>query len=387
MAVTFAQKGEEASLLCLDASCSYFVVHGSLLPVVDTSEQATPPAFVAGPILQSSSRSALRQAYPDEEAAVATEAKHSPQSTRPGAPKGGPRQGLPYRVACGVEGLPVPACCSWTFSCDDGSSSAGASAWTCATPTKHSDLMGLIENGSGAIKSVASKRRTPATAGTPPPSSPEARIAAPNAGAAAPIAEIAQDTKRMEGRPILPGQSLDQYLLPMPPGEAEETDPEGEKRKCPEAFPAKPEGSFGNETAPRRWRLEARDGVCVGRVSRRFLRELELEEPKHHVEVKVAFLRRTEVSGENTTRFSPFKTQRSRAAVPLTLNLANSLLLVPVSVPAPATLPTSCSIFRALKRSAVPRIFETGSFLLVLSESFRASSWWFGTAALSGPTH
>lgn len=311
MAVTFAQKGEDASLLCSDASCSYFVINGSLLPVADSSEQATPPVFVAGPILQSSSRSASRQAPPDEKAAVVAEAKHSPQSTHPGAPKGGRKEGLPYRVACGVECLPVPTCCSWTFSCDN-SSSAGASAWTCAAQTKHSDLMGLMENGCSAIKSIASKRPTPASAGGPPPS-PEAKIAAPNAGTAAPIAKIAQDAKRVEGRPILPGQSLDLYLLPVPPGEEEEIGPEGDrdKGKRPDASPAKPEDSFGNETAPRRWRLEARDGVCVGSVSRRFLGELKLEEPKHDVEVKVAFLRRTEVSGESVACFRLWKQEVS----------------------------------------------------------------------------
>jgi len=334
MTVSFAQKGEDASLLCSDASCSYFVVNGSLLPVVDTGEQATPQVFVAAPILQSSSRSASRPAPPDQAGAVVAEVKHSPQSTHPRAPKGGnkqdSKQGLDYRVACGVEGLPVPACCSWTFSCDD-NSSAMPSAWTCAAQTKHNGLMDLMDNGSIAIKNIASKRPTPAKAGTPPPA-PEAKIAAPDAGTATPIAKIAQDPKRVEVRPIFPGQSLDLYLVPIPPGEVEEIGPEGDcdEARCPEAFPANPEGSFGEEAARRRWRLEAREGVCVGRVSRHFLRWLELEEPKHDVEVKVAFLRRTEVSDEAV----------SYSRLPSVLP-GDTQALTTVSV-GPTTLPTSC---------------------------------------------
>lgn len=46
-----------------------------------------------------------------------------------------------------------------------------------------------------------------------------------------------------------------------------------------------------------RWRLEAREAACVGKVSKRFLQELELEEPRRDLDQKVAFLRRTEVSG------------------------------------------------------------------------------------------
>lgn len=304
MAVAFARAGEDASLLCMDPASSYFVVSGSLLPVVDTGGNATPSAFIADPILQSSSSSgsASHPAPPDEEAVVAPDAKHSRQSSRRGAAqKGGDKRGLPYRVACGVEGLPVPTCCSWTFSCDD--SSAGASAWTCAAQTRHSS--DLVENGS-AIKSAAGKRPPPPATASPPPSKLRAKTA-PGAEVA-PGAKIAHDTRHIEGRPILPGQSLDLHLLPVSPGESEDIDPEGvlEAKRSEAAVPAKPvgskpEGSLGAAADPRRWRLEAREGVCVGRVSRRFLRELELEEPKREVEVKVTFLRQTEV-GEGRTQ-------------------------------------------------------------------------------------
>ena len=47
---------------------------------------------------------------------------------------------------------------------------------------------------------------------------------------------------------------------------------------------------------PRGWRLEARQAACIGRVSRRFLQELEIEEPRRELEEKIGFLRRTEVN-------------------------------------------------------------------------------------------
>ena len=50
------------------------------------------------------------------------------------------------------------------------------------------------------------------------------------------------------------------------------------------------------------WRLEARQAACIGRVSLRFLRELELEEPRREFEQKVGFLRRTEVNKGRLTR-------------------------------------------------------------------------------------
>lgn len=45
----------------------------------------------------------------------------------------------------------------------------------------------------------------------------------------------------------------------------------------------------------RRWRLYAKSPVCIGRVSRRALKRLELEEPRWEMEGKVALLQRSEV--------------------------------------------------------------------------------------------
>lgn len=212
------------------------------------------------------------------------------KSTRTAALRGAKAENFPRPVAGENEQPSGLAFSSWAYSYDTNSISGSA-----LTPVQGNDDE-IMDDGSAVSKSRFSVPMTTSAKASTSPSAPGENIV--------PSSKTEDSMERVEGGPLLPGQSLDSYLLHKSTGAAEENGPEGNHDEAgrPEFVSASPEGLIGDTTGPRRWRLEVQERVCVGGVSRRLLQELEREEPKHDVEVKVAFLRKTEASEETVHR-------------------------------------------------------------------------------------
>lgn len=305
MAAAFVREGDDACSLCADPAFSYFLVSGSLEV---TSVNAAPSPLASAPLFGSSTAYSSHRAPSGEVPAVA-ESKVGEVSTRAGSPKGREKtETFPRPVACGIEKPAGLTFWSWTYPHDNTSISGSA-----LTPVQGNggETMGDGSDvGSAGSKTRFSAPVMPCAEAGTSPSAPKANTA--------PSTENEQRMEQAEGCPLLPGQSLDSYLLHKSARAAEETGPEDNHHKAghPEDdVSAFPEGLVCDEGPPRRWRLEAQERVCVGRVSHRFLQELEREEPKHDVEVKVAFLRRTEASQETLRIVGLRRSENSKQSI------------------------------------------------------------------------
>lgn len=290
MTAAFAREGDDARLLCADPAYCYFLVSGSLLPIEMTGKHAAPSPIALRPLLHGSTGCTSHR-VPTAEVAAVTESKVGEMSTSTDSPKGGGKPESFLRpVACASEKTAGLAFLSWAYPCDNNRTSGSA-----LTPVQGNGSEKVDDGsdvGSAVSKSLFS---VPATTPSKTTASPPAPDADP-----APSTQNGSVVERVEYCPILPGQSLDVYLLHNSVGAAGKTGPEANHDEAgrSEVDSALPEGSTGDSTATRGWRLEAQERVCVGRVSRRFFQELEREEPKHDVEMKIAFLRKTEASEE-----------------------------------------------------------------------------------------
>lgn len=297
MTAAFAREGDHACLLCADAAFSYFLVSGSLIPIEATSVHAAPSLPASAPLFPSST-SCSSYGAPTVEATAVTESKVGKASTRTDSPKGLKTRVFPRPVACEVEKPPGLPFCSWTCPYDANTIISGSAL----TPVQGNGGEKMDDGGdlgSAVSKSLFSVPMTTSAEASTSPSTPDVKTAPTSA-----TNERTAAVERVEGCPLLPGQSLDSYLLHKLASATGEAGPDGgdyAEADRPEVVSAFLEGLNGDTTNPRRWRLEAQKRVCVGRVSLRFLKELEREEPRHDVEMKVAFLRRSEVSQENLT--------------------------------------------------------------------------------------
>lgn len=338
MAAVFAGAGDDASLLCSDPASCYFLVSGSLTPVAVSASPAVVESLLttARPLHENSSSGSPHPAPDEEHVSTRTESEARKQQQQQqhsarcnlhshGAPLAEENRGH-------IEGSGRPsghASSSWTDSPYDNNSSCtiGCPVWNNLAQQDEKDAAGLMDSGSEIESTtVVSKKNIFSVRTTKTVSSPKASgsLSASNAsnsntnnskpttnGANKIAAPHARGLNLMDGRPVLPGHSLDSYVLhnmssSLSGGvgkvgrENDHDEPEH-----PGAIPAASGGLLGGgTTGPRRWWLGAREVACIGRVSRRFLQELEREGPKHEIEVKVAFLRKTEVSrvGEITRR-------------------------------------------------------------------------------------
>lgn len=284
MAVTFAYEGDDASWACTDPSFSYFLVTGNLAPVEITANRLSASLLTPTPLRYAGATDSVNQTSSVELAVseaqlqpARCELEHTarPEVQENNAEEGDTR-GVHHPVVYGVH-IPGTA-----RSSGDRSSSIGGSTWSPAVLRKHGGLPTEYGGGGSDIESalgggiISAHRTTPSEA---------------NASDA--------DLSSNEGEEppcLLPGQSLDCYLLLH---RVEIVGPKGapDRPVSPEVMPAAAER--GGTT---RWKLGARQASCIGRVSRRFLGQLEREEAKHETEVKVAFLRQTEVSEGNARR-------------------------------------------------------------------------------------
>lgn len=291
MTAAFAREGDDAGLLCADPAFCYFLVGGRLLPIEmpGTLEAPSPVAF--DPLLHGGTASTSHR-VPTVEVAAVTGSKVGEAATGMDSPNGAKAKKFHRPAAGESETPPGLAFLPWTYPYGKKNATSGSDL----TPVRGNG--GEKTDDGGDVGSAFSRSLFSVPMTTPPATtSPCARDADP-----APGTKKESLVERAEHRAILPGQSLDLYLLHNSVSTAGETGPGGDRDEADrsEAGLAFLEGSVGGgPTAPRQWRLEAQGRVCVGRVSRRFLQELELEEPRHDVKVKVAFLRKTEASKES----------------------------------------------------------------------------------------
>lgn len=282
MAVTFAYEGDDASWACTDPSFSYFLVTGSLAPVEITPNRLSASLLTPTPLHYAGATESLRETPSDELAASDAQLRpdrceHTVRlEAQPNNAENGATGGVHHPVVYGVQ-IPGTA-----RSSGDKSSSIGGSTWSPAALRKDGGL--TTEHGSGGSDIES-------TLGGGIFSTLKATLSEVNAS------DVDSSSHEGEETPsLLPGQSLDCYLLPH---RVKIVDPEGDLGKpvSPEVVP-----DAAERAGTTRWKLEARQASCIGRVSLRFLRELEREEAKHETEVKVAFLRQTEVSEGNVHR-------------------------------------------------------------------------------------
>ena len=296
MTAAFAREGDDARMVCDDPAFSYFLVSGSLMLVEISSVQAAPSLLASTPRRSSGASSATHRA-PSVEVAATTESSTAGEtSTRTCSPKRAKTSQLVRPATREVEQPPGLAFCAWSYPNDVGIVVSGSAATP--VPVKGGQEM---DDGGDVASAFSKDLFSVPTA----PSATEASASppAPDADTEACTGKARNPADRAKGRALSPGQSLDAYLLREPGSAAEEPGTNGKRGEAgrPGVVPAFPEGSNGDATGPRRrWRLEAQERVCVGRVSLRFLRELEREEPKREVDVKVTFLRRSEVSGDTS---------------------------------------------------------------------------------------
>eukprot|EP00903_Cladosiphon_okamuranus_P014480 g13431.t2 len=288
MTAAFAREGDNACLLCTDPAFSYFLVSGSLMPIKATGVHATPSLLTSAQL--SSSHGA-----PTVEVASVTESRVGGKtSTRTHSPKETEAREHLRPVACEVETPPGLAFGAWTYPYDTNSIISGSALTPVQGKNGGENTYDGSDLGSAVSKSPFSVPMATSAKASASPSASDVRTAPTSAR------NESAGVGQVEGCSLLPGQSLDSHLLHKLVSAVEEAGPDGgdyDEAGRPEVVPALPEGFNGDTTDPRRWRLEAQGRVCVGRVSFRFLKELEREESKHDVEMKVAFLRRTEVFG------------------------------------------------------------------------------------------
>ncbi|CAN0436844.1 unnamed protein product [Pylaiella littoralis] len=249
MAAAFVRAGDDASLLCGDPAFSYFLVSGSLSPIA----VSTNPAVVESPLHGngSSSSSSLHRAPGEEATSIITESDvrqqqqpftrfklHSHEAPLPEESGG-------HNSSCGNWRLSGPASGSWSDSPFDNNSrgTTGCSVLNNVAEQDERGASGLMDNGSD-VESTAASRNCFFHAGG---------------------WDLGQ-----KGSLVLPGQSLDFYLVlsSFIRGVGEiGRDGDHHEAKYPGAVPTASEGLLDDvETGLRWWRLDAREGACIGRV-------------------------------------------------------------------------------------------------------------------------
>lgn len=286
MSVTFAYEGDDASWACTDPSFSYFLVSGSLVPMEITPNRLSASLLTPTPLRYAGVTDSLKHTLSVELAASEAQLRpdRSENTARLEAQENnaekGAAGGIHHPVVYGVQ-IPGTA-----RSSGDKSSSTAGSTWSPVAPRKDGGLTSEHggDGGDSDIESTLGEGIFSVHKATTP--------SEVNASDVDFSSNEGEETPR-----LLPGQSLDCYLLlHRVKIVGPESDPD--KPASPEGVPVAAERATGTT----RWKLDARQGSCIGRVSRRFLRELEREEAKHETEVKVSFLRQTEVSEGNVHR-------------------------------------------------------------------------------------
>lgn len=345
MDAVFIDEGIDAALVCSDPAFSYFVITGSLMPKATTGR--APSLLVARPSSSGgSSNGGGHPLFSEERAAgstaVATVSKAVAYSNQLQTPNKDLREELTcnqlqtanyaFRADCetcnqlrgacdalraaetGVEVVAAEAAAAGRQSEDHGCPVIARSVRDIEMPLPTPDHHHHHHHHQLTVRSRTQSTAVPTATNGVPPSSPE---------------------KDNTTQPLLPGHSLDTYVRHQTNrqqvGGTKKKESE-DKTMGREESPTSAVGpslhshargkanrkvgigeehdesmGHGNPSTvaagapdrpkgPRGWRLEARQAACIGRVSRRFLQELELEEPRREFERKVVFLRRTEVN-------------------------------------------------------------------------------------------
>lgn len=313
MAIAFTREGHDASAVCADLAFSYFLVTGSLTPtVVGTNRAPLSSLLTSAPNLNGAG-----SPYRAPAAELAAEARDQSHAAPPALEekregtctgeqdiRGNGRQGESSDEGAygnGRSELPARACDAWAANspCENGAScSLSDLVWSPAAPKKEGDDW-VDDVGSGSDIESKSLFSVPTT--TLPEAHPPS-FASDTQEAVASMAQSSASGVTGRSRCLLtPGQSLDFYLR------RRSNTSFGDKFRekfGPESDPGEPTdheivpisaGDLTNGMAGTAWHLDAREASCIGRVSRCLLRELEREEEKHEVEMKVAFLHKTEV--------------------------------------------------------------------------------------------
>ncbi|CAN0228061.1 unnamed protein product, partial [Ectocarpus sp. 13 AM-2016] len=249
MSVTFAHEGDDACWACIDPSFSYFLVSGSLAPVEIIPNRLSASLQTPTPLRYAGSSKSLKHTLSVELTVSEGElrqdrCKHSArlEAQENNAEKGAVG-GVHHPVVYGVQ---IPGTARLPV---DKSSSTAGSTWSAVAPRKDGGLMS--DHGGGGGSDIES--------------TPGGGIC--SVLKATTLCEInASDVdfssnEAGETPLLLPGQSLDCYLLlHCVKVVGPESDPD--KPVSPEVIPAATERAAGTT----RWKLDARQGSCIGRV-------------------------------------------------------------------------------------------------------------------------
>ncbi|CAN0199558.1 unnamed protein product, partial [Ectocarpus sp. 4 AP-2014] len=248
MSVTFAYEGDDVSWACTDPSFSCFLVSGSLVPMEITPNCLSTSLPTPTPLRSTGATDSLKHTLSIELASSEAQLRQdrSEHSARLEAQENSAEEwatgGVRHPVVYGVQ---TPGT---SRSSGDKSSSTAGSAWSPVAPRKASGL--TSEHGGGGGSDIES------TLGGGIFSVHKATPSEVNASDVDSSSNEGKETSR-----LLPGQSLDCYLfLHRVKIVGPESDPD--KPASPEVVPAAAESGTGTT----RWKLEARQGSCIGRV-------------------------------------------------------------------------------------------------------------------------
>lgn len=304
MNVIFVSKGADASLLCADPTCRYFLFSGGLVPSAITAE-AVPSVSTA---ISLDTNNQLRW-FDAQNAPTLRHMKttSSQQATSSDRDKEDTRQPHHHHhpAACGsgtlerLESSTING--SWVDSARD-VSDAGITAYDSSIGSSQPPAHQTPKNGKpGAAKpgnhntitsrgNVYGIKEKLCSFHPPAPENCEGLSTSDAAGTECPS--------------LQPGHVLDIYLH-------ETVDAPGNKHRnisgvdeggdksfllLPESSSTAAPGVEEKKDTGSRWRLDARHASCIGKVSCWLLQELEAEEPLREIDQMVMFLRTTEVS-------------------------------------------------------------------------------------------
>ncbi|CAM9596754.1 unnamed protein product, partial [Ectocarpus sp. 8 AP-2014] len=244
MSVTFAHEGDDACWACNDPSFSYFLVSGSLAPVVIIPNRLSASLLTPTPLRYAGATDSLKHTLSVEAQLRPDRREHTARlEAQENNVEKGAAGGVHHPVVYGVQ-IPGTA-----RSAGDKSNSTAGSAWSPVATRKDGGL--TSEHGGGGGSDIESTLHggifSVHRAITPSEVNTSDVVFSSNEGEETP--------------PLLPGQSLDCYLLlHRVKIVGPESDPD--KPVSPEVVPAAAERATGTT----RWKLDARQGSCIGRV-------------------------------------------------------------------------------------------------------------------------
>ncbi|CBJ26997.1 hypothetical protein Esi_0051_0101 [Ectocarpus siliculosus] len=249
MSVTFAHEGDDASWACTDPSFSYFLVSGSLAPMEIIPNRLSATLLTPTPLHYVGTSDSLKHTLSVELTASEAQLRQDrgEHSARLEAQESKPEKGTAGGVHHpAVYGVQIPGTAR---SSGDKSRSTAGSTWSPVAPRKDGGL--TSEHGGGCGSDIESTLDGGIFS--------VHRATTPSEVNASDV-----DFSSNEGEetlPLLPGQSLDCYLLLH---RVKIVDPESDPDKpvSLEVVPAAVERATGTT----RWKLEARQGSCIGRV-------------------------------------------------------------------------------------------------------------------------